>query len=283
MENLKRDVRADLERMGAVIYENCIPAFREKNLECMKNTYYTLGQGFKVAVEVVAMAASKGAVKSGEDVIGVGGDGRGGRYGANREGRTSRRYIGKGYQEAIGDTRVYRHASRQKMVVGTGSRDERAESFDRLRLSNRQHRANGNGSFRGRQAKRVNVEVKRADECSLGDLEGADGIILGSPTHFGTMSERMKKLIDESVKIRGKLESKVGAAFTSSRSIGGGNETTLISLIQAMLIHGMIVVGDPMEATGHYGAVAIGEPDEEALDTCRKLGKRVGGLVKKLP
>lgn len=43
----------------------------------MKNTYYTLGQGFKVAVEVVVMAASEGAVKSGEDVIGVGGTGKG--------------------------------------------------------------------------------------------------------------------------------------------------------------------------------------------------------------
>ena len=77
MKTVKKDIRSTLERMGAVIYENCIPAFRAKNLECMKNTYYTLGQGFKVAVEVVSMAASKGAVKSGEDVIGVGGTGEG--------------------------------------------------------------------------------------------------------------------------------------------------------------------------------------------------------------
>jgi len=77
METVKKDVRAALEKMGAIIYENCIPAFRAKNLGCMKNTYYTLGQGFKVAVEVVVMAASKGAVKSGEDVIGVGGTGEG--------------------------------------------------------------------------------------------------------------------------------------------------------------------------------------------------------------
>lgn len=73
MENVKKDARNDLEKMGAIIYENCVPAFRAKNLECMKKTYYTLGQGFKVAVEVVVMTASKGSVKSGEDVIGVGG------------------------------------------------------------------------------------------------------------------------------------------------------------------------------------------------------------------
>jgi len=77
METVAKDVRAALEKMGAIIYENCIPAFRAKNLGYMKNTYYTLGQGFKVAVEVVVMAASEGAVKSGEDVIGVGGTGKG--------------------------------------------------------------------------------------------------------------------------------------------------------------------------------------------------------------
>lgn len=77
MENVKKDFRSDLEKMGAIIYENCIPAFRAKNLGYMKNTYYTLGQGFKVAVEVVVMAASKGAVKPGENVIGVGGTGEG--------------------------------------------------------------------------------------------------------------------------------------------------------------------------------------------------------------
>ncbi len=77
METVAKDIRAALEKMGAVIYENCIPAFRAKNLGRMKNTYYTLGQGFKVAIEVVIMAASEGAVKAGEDVIGVGGTGKG--------------------------------------------------------------------------------------------------------------------------------------------------------------------------------------------------------------
>jgi len=78
------------------------------------------------------------------------------------------------------------------------------------------------------------------------------------------------------------LSHTIGAAFTSSGALYGGGETTLFSLIQAMLIHGMIVVGDPIEATGHYGAIAVGSPDEKARDTCRKLGKRVGKLAKKL-
>lgn len=126
------------------------------------------------------------------------------------------------------------------------------------------------------------VEVRKVDDIKLSDLEGADGIILGSPTHFGTMSDKMKKLIGESVHIRGKLEKKVGAAFTSTSFTHGGGETTLFSLIQAMLIHGMIIIGDPMEATGHYGAIAVRSPNKKAKDTCRKLGKRVGELVKKL-
>jgi NAD(P)H dehydrogenase (quinone) len=126
------------------------------------------------------------------------------------------------------------------------------------------------------------VEVKKVSDVSLGDLEGADAIILGSPTHFGTMSETMKKLISDSVRIRGKLEDRVGAAFTSSGAISGGNETTLISMLQAMLIHGMIVVGDPIKTGGHYGVVAIGKPDKEALEACKALGGRVGELAAKV-
>ena len=49
-----------------------------------------------------------------------------------------------------------------------------------------------------------------------------------------------------------------------------------------MMIHSMIIVGDPHEATGHYGAVGIGAPDDNTKDICRKLGKRVGELIKRL-
>ena len=126
------------------------------------------------------------------------------------------------------------------------------------------------------------VEIKRADEAKPNDLVTADGIILGSPNHFGTMSEKMKAFINESVEVRKKLENKVGAAFTSGAAIGGGVETTIFSLIQAMMIHSMIIVGDPMDATGHYGAVSMGLPDDKTKDICRKLGQRVGTLSQRL-
>ncbi|HEX58675.1 MAG TPA: flavodoxin family protein [Methanomicrobia archaeon] len=134
----------------------------------------------------------------------------------------------------------------------------------------------------GARAAGADVEVKSVKEATLSDLEAADAIILGSPTHFGTMSDGMKKFINDSVKIRGKLVDKIGAAFTSSGHPFGGNETTLLSLLQAMLIHGMLVVGDPLETGGHYGAVAVGTPDEKALEDCRKLGKRVAELARRL-
>jgi len=49
-----------------------------------------------------------------------------------------------------------------------------------------------------------------------------------------------------------------------------------------MMIHGMIVAGDPMETGGHYGAIAIGSPDDSSLNTCRKLGERIARLAEKI-
>jgi NAD(P)H dehydrogenase (quinone) len=126
------------------------------------------------------------------------------------------------------------------------------------------------------------VVIKKVEEATLEDLVAADGIVFGAPTYFGTLSGEMKSFIDKSVRIRGKLENKVGAAFTSSGSLSGGNETTLISMIEAMLIHGMIIVGDPIETGGHYGAVAVGAPDAGALIACRKLGERVAKFAKSI-
>jgi NAD(P)H dehydrogenase (quinone) len=103
---------------------------------------------------------------------------------------------------------------------------------------------------------------------------------MGSPTYYGQMSAKLKALIDESVKIHGKLEGKVGAAFTSSGGTATGAETTLLSILGAMLIHGMIVQGRSDDK--HYGAAAVETPEKEELKICRELGKRTAALVKKL-
>lgn len=124
------------------------------------------------------------------------------------------------------------------------------------------------------------VELKKVKETSLDDLLDADGIILGSPTYFGVMAAEAKDLIDRSVKYFGKMVGKVGGAFTSSGGIGGGNETTIASILQAWLIHGMVVQGQ--QKGSHYGPVAVGAPDESVAQECVAYGRMVAELTKKL-
>ena len=132
----------------------------------------------------------------------------------------------------------------------------------------------------GVEAEGVKKEIKAVSEAKVDDLPGYDGVIVGSPNYFGTMSAEIKAFFDESVKYFKKLQGKVGGAFTSTGMIGGGGETTLIDIIKALLIHGFIIQGEPRG--GHFGPVAIGEPDERALKECRMLGSNVAKLVKKV-
>ena len=124
------------------------------------------------------------------------------------------------------------------------------------------------------------VAVKTVDNVYPDELVQYDGYIIGSPTYYGLMAAPVKKLLDDSVILHGKLEGKVGGAFTSSANIGGGNETTILSILQALLIHGMIIQGTAK--SDHYGPVAIGAPDSRAEKQCIALGKRVTKLAKKL-
>jgi NAD(P)H dehydrogenase (quinone) len=126
----------------------------------------------------------------------------------------------------------------------------------------------------------MKVIRKRVERTTLQDLLKADGIILGSPTYYGTMAAEMKAFIDRSVKYHGKLEGKVGGAFASGGGLGGGVETTVLDLTKSLLIHGMIVQGDPWGS--HYGTVSIGKPNASAKKECKKLGEKVATLVKRL-
>ncbi len=128
----------------------------------------------------------------------------------------------------------------------------------------------------------VQCIVKAAAEVTNADLVASDAIIAGSPVYYGAMAAELKAVFDRSVAVRNKMENKIGAAFATSGDSSGGKETTLISIIQAMLISGMIVIGDPLDATGHYGTSCVGAPDAAASENGTKLGKRVAELVKKL-
>jgi len=79
-----------------------------------------------------------------------------------------------------------------------------------------------------KEVKGTKVVIKTAERTSLKDLAESDAIIVGSPTYYGVMAAPVKKLIDESVDIHGKLEGKVGAAFTSSGGSATGAENTMI-------------------------------------------------------
>jgi NAD(P)H dehydrogenase (quinone) len=127
----------------------------------------------------------------------------------------------------------------------------------------------------GVEAKVMDVKEVKADE-----LLQYDSIAIGSPTYYGTMAAEIKKLLDDSVKFHGKLDGKIGGAFSSSANVAGGNETTILDILNAMLIHGMIIHGDPQG--DHYGPVSIGEPDARAIKECTRFGQRMGQLTKKL-
>ncbi|MCX8042869.1 MAG: NAD(P)H-dependent oxidoreductase [Desulfobacterota bacterium] len=128
----------------------------------------------------------------------------------------------------------------------------------------------------------VTCVVKAAQDVTKDDFLNSQGIIAGSPVYFGTMAAELKSVFDTFVGLRSKMGGKVGAAFATSGDASGGKETTLLSILQAMLINGMIIVGDPLDATGHYGVSCVGAPDAATQANAEKLGKRVAELVHKL-
>ena len=126
----------------------------------------------------------------------------------------------------------------------------------------------------------LEVDLKKVKDIALPDLLHSDCLVFGSPTYYGSMAADLKRLLDESVKHHGKLRGKVGGAFTSSSNVGGGNETTVLDILKAFLIHGMVIQGD--YRGDHYGPVAIGRPDKRALGCCESYARVLAALTKKL-
>ena len=95
-----------------------------------------------------------------------------------------------------------------------------------------------------------------APVATIADLENYDAIIVGTGTRFGRMSSQMANFLDQAGGLwaRGALNGKVGAAFTSSATQHGGNETTLLSIITNLLHFGMTIVGLPYSHQGELVA-----------------------------
>ena len=138
-----------------------------------------------------------------------------------------------------------------------------------------------------KQAGDITIKLNHIDEAVPEDLLNSDGIIIGSPTHCGVMSWKLKKFFDENTSTAwGKVDGKIAAAFSSSGGLGGGNEMAVMSMVNMLMNYGYLVFGLPEYAapgvTAHYGAVAVGEPDENDLKSCRLLGQKTAEYVKQM-
>jgi NAD(P)H dehydrogenase (quinone) len=133
------------------------------------------------------------------------------------------------------------------------------------------------------------------------DLAGYDAVIVGAGTRYGTAASQMRNFLDQTGGLwaKGALVGKVGSAFTSTATQHGGQETTLIGLIQTMLHHGMLIAGLPYawagqsridEVTGGspYGASTIAggdgsrQPSENELGIARFQGEHVAKIAAKI-
>jgi NAD(P)H dehydrogenase (quinone) len=135
--------------------------------------------------------------------------------------------------------------------------------------------------------------------ASLEDLRLADGLILGSPTRFGNMAAPLKYFLDStsSIWLSGGLAGKPAGVFTSTRSMHGGQETTLLSMMMPLIHHGMYLVGIPYTESAlndtraggsPYGASHVAGMKDDATLTehertlAQVLGRRIAALAVQL-
>lgn len=138
-----------------------------------------------------------------------------------------------------------------------------------------------------------------APYCTHDDLQHCAGLAMGSPTRFGNMAAPMKYFIDStsSLWLSGALINKPAGVFSSSSSLHGGQETTLLTMMLPLLHHGMIIAGLPYSESAlmttqtggtPYGATHVAgsddqrTPDTDELNLCQAQGKRLGELALKL-
>ena len=140
-----------------------------------------------------------------------------------------------------------------------------------------------------------------APVATIAELETYDAIIVGTGTRFGRVSSQMAAFLDQAGGLwaRGALNGKVGAAFTSTASQHGGQETTLFSIITNLMHFGMVIVGLPYSYQGQlvldevhggapYGATTISasdgsrQPSQNELDGARFQGRHVAEITAKL-
>ncbi len=135
--------------------------------------------------------------------------------------------------------------------------------------------------------------------ATLDDLKNCAGLALGSPTRFGNMAAPMKYFLDgtSSLWLTGELVGKPAGVFTSTSSLHGGQESTLLSMLLPLLHHGMLILGlpysenalletrgggTPYGASHHAGADGKRLLDEHEIALCRALGQRLARTAQQL-
>jgi NAD(P)H dehydrogenase (quinone) len=187
---------------------------------------------------------------------------------------------------------TYGHIERMAEAVAEGAREAGAEVAIRRVPETVPEAAATANHFKLNQAAQV---------ANIEELADYDAIIIGSATRFGRITSQMASFLDQAggLWMRGALNGKVGAAFTSTGTQHGGQETTLFSLITNLLHFGMVVVGLPYSFAGQmkldeitggspYGASTIAgtdgsrQPSENELAGARFQGKHVAEIAAKL-
>jgi NAD(P)H dehydrogenase (quinone) len=132
--------------------------------------------------------------------------------------------------------------------------------------------------------------------CEPDDLRHCAGLVMGSPTRFGNMAAPLKYFLDQSSSLwlSGALIDKPAGVFTSTSSLHGGQESTLLSMLLPLLHHGMVVAGLPYSEAGLMNTISGGTPygashwagpdntrplDETEAALCRALGARIARLA----
>ena len=149
------------------------------------------------------------------------------------------------------------------------------------------------------EATEAAVPEDGAPYASHDDLRACDGLIIGSPTHFGNMAAPLKYFIDQTSGLwfGGELAGKPAAVYTSTASQHGGQESTLLSMMLPLMHHGMLITGVPYSVPELINSTSGGTPygashtsgpnsnspltDDEKV-VCRELGKRVADIAKRL-
>lgn len=143
------------------------------------------------------------------------------------------------------------------------------------------------------------VPADGAPYATLDDLRACDGLILGSPTHFGNMASPLKYFIDQTSGLwfGGELAGKPAAVYTSTASQHGGQESTLLTMMLPLLHHGMLITGVPYSVPElvntrsggtPYGASHVSGPNsnsplsDDEKTVCRELGRRVADIGHRL-